>query len=139
MRTEEHIRTSGLPEADRDFLIARRIACDITVDGGMTNVLLFAWALPPGLNIDSADLLIRLPGGYPDVAPDMWWFDPPVLGRDGRSFPGTDAQETHVGRVWQRWSRHFQAGQWQSGADGLESYLALIRGVLGRSAGEAIP
>jgi hypothetical protein len=75
----------------------------------------------------SADLLIQLASGYPDIAPDMWWFDPAVRLADGRAIPATDVVESHLGRQWQRWSRHFQAGQWQPGRDGLESYLALIR------------
>jgi hypothetical protein len=57
----------------------------------------------------------------------MWWFDPPVRRVDGLDIPATQVVEQHVGRSWQRWSRHFSAGQWQSGIDGLESYLALIQ------------
>jgi hypothetical protein len=44
-----------------------------------------------------------------------------------------------VGRSWQRWSRHFAAGQWQSGIDGLESFLALVRRELERSVPVLVP
>ena len=72
--------------------------------------------------------------GYPDVAPDMWWFDPGIRLADGTAVPATELVEVYVGRQWQRWSRHFQAGQWQSGIDGLESFFALIRVELARCA-----
>ena len=46
---------------------------------------------------------------------------------DGRTIEATQAVERHVGRDWQRWSRHFIGGQWQSGTDSLESFIALIQ------------
>jgi hypothetical protein len=66
----------------------------------------------------------------------MWWFDPPVHRADSTPLPGTEVVEQHLGRSWQRWSRHFNTGQWHSGVDGLESYLALIRQNLERSVPE---
>jgi hypothetical protein len=100
----------------------------------MTCVLLPAFQLPPGFNRSQSDLLLRFNAGYPDVAPDMWWFDPPLARADGKIIPATDVRESYLGRSWQRWSRHFQPGQWRSGVDGLESFLALVRKELERSA-----
>jgi len=128
----------ALPPTDGAFLADRRIAHAIEVDGGMTCVIFPDWPVPPGFDRDRADLLVRLPNGYPDVPPDMWWFSPAVKLADGRPAQATEATERHIGRDWQRWSRHFQAGQWRSGIDGLESYLALIRHELARSAGVPI-
>ncbi len=124
----------SLPEVDRQLLADRGLEHSICVDGGMTCVVFPRWPLPAGYDQSVADLLIRLPGGYPDVPPDMWWFSPAVHLIDGRTIPATEATEHHVGRPWQRWSRHFQQGQWRSGVDGLESYLALINRELVRSA-----
>ena len=67
----------------------------------------------------ASDLLVRLKPGYPDVQPDMWWFSPPVHLADGRELPNTNVLETYLGRTWQRWSRHFNSGQWQSGIEQL--------------------
>ena len=117
----------SLPQSDIVYLIERGLAHEIEVESGITCVVLRQWPLPSGLDRDASDLLIRLSPGYPDVAPDMWWFDPPVRRADGQELPATSVVETHLGRRWQRWSRHFNGGQWQSGVDGLESYLALIR------------
>ncbi len=121
-----------LPDVDAEYLAERQIAHEIRVDSGMTCVLFPNYALPPGFDRERSDLLIRLSPGYPDVSPDMWWFDPPVRLANGQALPATEVVETHLGRDWQRWSRHFDAGQWQSGIDGLESYLALIRRELER-------
>ena len=116
-----------LPDLDIAYLSERDIDYEVTVESGMTCVVMPQWRLPTGLDREASDLLVRLSPGYPDVQPDMWWFSPPVHLADGSSLPNTDAVGTHLGRRWQRWSRHFNNGQWQSGVDGLESYLALIR------------
>jgi hypothetical protein len=116
------------------YLTERAINHSVTAESNMTCVVLRDFALPPGFDRPQSDLLLRLSAGYPDVAPDMWWFDPAVKRSDGQTIPATEVVEQHLGRPWQRWSRHFSNGQWQSGIDGLESYLALIRKELGRSA-----
>ena len=63
----------------------------------------------------------------------MWWFSPPVHLVNGEALPATNVVETHLGRRWQRWSRHFRSGQWQSGVDGFGSFLTLIRQNLANS------
>lgn len=117
----------SLPEVDIAFLSERGIAHEIVVESGMTCIVIPKWPLPRGFDQVEADLLVRLTPGYPDVPPDMWWFDPPVRCADGQALPATSVIEHHLGRIWQRWSRHFSGAQWKSGVDCLESYLALIR------------
>lgn len=116
----------SLPELDMTYLNNRGIPYQVAVESGMTCVVIPQWSLPEGLNHSASDLLLRLSAGYPDVPPDMWWFDPPVRLADGQDLPATNAVEGHLGRKWQRWSRHFNGSQWKSGVDSLESYLALI-------------
>jgi hypothetical protein len=98
----------------------------------MVCVVLKAFPLPQGYDRSSVDLLVRLQPGYPDVPPDMWWFDPPARLADGRPIPATEHVEQHLGRSWQRWSRHLAGGQWRSGLDTLESFVALIQKEVGR-------
>lgn len=123
----------SLPELDIACLNERGIAYCIVVESDMTCVVMPQWPLPRGFDRDASDLLLRLSPGYPDVHPNMWWFDPPVHLADGQELPATSVVETYLGRTWQRWSRHFNRAQWQSGVDGLESFLALIRQDLERS------
>jgi hypothetical protein len=116
-----------LPPVDQEYLEARELGHAVSLDGGMIAIVIPSFPLPMGLTATAADLMLRLAPGYPDVPPDMWWFEPAVRRADGRPIAATELQEAHLGRTWQRWSRHLNPGQWRSGIDSLESYLALVR------------
>lgn len=116
-----------LPPIDQEYLQARAPGHAVSLDGGMIAIVIPSFPLPTGFTATAADLLLRLAPGYPDVQPDMWWFEPAVRRTDGQVIPATESQESYLGRVWQRWSRHLNPGQWRSGIDSLESYLALVR------------
>lgn len=123
-----------LPASDAAFLNERRVEYSVAAEGGMLCIVISKWTLPSGYTIREADLLVRLPAGYPDLPPDMWWFDPAVLRADGRDIPATQTTERHLTRSWQRWSRHLGPEQWRSGVDGIGSFLTLIRQELVRCA-----
>jgi hypothetical protein len=126
-----------LPE-DSQYLTDRGITFEVHEEAGMTCLLLPSWPLPEGLSAETADVLLRLSPGYPDIPPDMWWANPPLRRADGGEIPATQVTEQHLGRSWQRWSRHFNAGQWQPGIDRLSGFLALManefRAATGRAA-----
>jgi hypothetical protein len=124
----------SLPQGDVACLAERGIEYSVTPEANMTCIVFPGYKLPPGYDRPAADLLLRLNPGFPDVPPDMWWFSPGVRLADGRTIPATEVVENYLGRTWQRWSRHFNAGQWRSGIDSLESYLGLIRRELERCA-----
>lgn len=115
-----------LPPIDQSHLDNRAPDSVVTQDGGMICVVIPGFALPAGFTQQSADLLLRLSPGYPDVPPDMWWFNPPVQRVDGRPIVATESQENYLGRTWQRWSRHLNPSQWRAGIDSVESYLSLV-------------
>ena len=121
-----------LPVVDTTYLAERETGHRVSTESNMICVLLSEFPMPRGLVPARADLLLRISPGYPDVPPDMWWFDPPVKRADGQIIPATDVVENYLGRSWQRWSRHLAAGQWVSGVDGIESFLAIIRAELTR-------
>ena len=123
-----------LPPNDTKYLENRISKHSICGESNMTCIVFHDFPIPLGFDHSTSDLLIRLSSGYPDVPPDMWWFDPPISRIDGAVVPATEVRESHIGRSWQRWSRHFAAGQWRSGIDGIESFLALVRRELERSA-----
>ena len=128
----------NLPSSDIAYLNERGIAHEVALESGMTCILFPQWPLPSGFDRAAADLLVRLSPGYPDVSPDMWWFSPAVHLVNGEALPATNVVEIHLGRRWQRWSRHFHSGQWQSGVDGLGSFLTLIRQNLENSVPEMV-
>ena len=80
-------------------------------------------------------LLLRLPPGFPDATPDMFWVDPPLHTKEGATIPGTESIEQHAGRSWQRWSRHIQ-GQWRPGIDNLATYMFYVRRCLREAGGQ---
>ena len=122
----------SLPQADLACLSERGTQFQVTTDANMICVVLAGYPLPAGYDQTQSDLLLRLSPGYPDVPPDMWWFSPAVKLANGRTVRATESTEHHLGRMWQRWSRHFNQGQWKSGVDCLETFLALIRKELER-------
>ncbi len=128
----------SLPEADIAYLTERGTRYSITIEANMICLVIEGYSLPPGYDRERSDLLLRLSPGYPDVPPDMWWFDPAVRLANGSGIPATESIEPYLGRSWQRWSRHFNSGQWKSGIDSLESYMALIRNELNRYVPELV-
>jgi hypothetical protein len=125
----------SLPAEDRAYLDGRGQTYEVVPEANMVCVVLPNFPLPSGYDRRESDLLLRLSPGYPDVPPDMWWFAPAVNLTNGQAIPATNCVEQHLGRSWQRWSRHFNGGQWKSGVDSLESFVALIRQELRRYTG----
>lgn len=126
--------TAALREQDREFLDSIGLTYTATIDGGFANVIIENFSTATGLSPQKVDLLLRLPFGFPDAAPDMFWFSPKVTTTDGALIPGTEVTETWVKRPWQRWSRHI-AQQWRPGIDNVETYLAYVRRCLRQAAG----
>lgn len=100
------------------------------LEGGMTCVVLQAFRVPAGLNVSETDMLLRLPPGFPDAAPDMFWCDPAVRRADGAAIAQSDVTEPYLGRQWQRFSRHLTPGEWRPGLDSIDSFIVLIRKTL---------
>jgi hypothetical protein len=123
-----------LPEGDRQALDALGVPYEVTTEDGFIVVTIEQFPVPPGLQPSATALLVRLPPGFPDAAPDMFWADPPVRAVGGAAIPGTEATQAFGTRTWQRWSRHIQ-GQWRPGIDNLATYLAYIRRCLLDAAG----
>lgn len=117
---------SEIARLDRLVDEAAIISYSVAEDGGMTSVVLHGLKLPPGANVDRVDMLLRLPAGFPDAAPDMFWCDPPVRRADGGNFPNADQMENHLGKQWQRFSRHLAQGEWRAGVDSIDTFLVLI-------------
>lgn len=107
---------------------------DVTSESGFIMVRIYDFQVGPGLAPDRITLLLRLPPGFPDATPDMFWTAPTVTTSGGGAIPGANVLEHHLGTSWQRWSRHIQ-GQWRPGIDNLATYLAYIRRCLDKAGG----
>lgn len=119
--------------ADKAHLDDLGLDYEVKEEGGLICVVIKQWPLPTGYEPEKVDLLLRLPPGFPDTQPDMYWCDPPVhIAGTSQYPPAAELMESYLGRTWQRFSRHLPGGAWQSGRDSLASYLALITQALAR-------
>jgi hypothetical protein len=121
---------AALPEADQRYLDLHGFAVEVVSDGPHTGVVLKQMQLPQGkFNHPAADVLVILPPGYPDVAPDMFFCDPWLtLVSAGRYPTRADQPHAFMGRNWQRWSRH--NNNWRPGVDGLHTMIKRIEHAL---------
>jgi len=127
-----------LRREDRVFLERTGYTFDVQDEGGMTCVVIHDYRLPPGFNRTTCQLLLRLPGGFPDTQPDMFWVLPPVvLAATGRPPAAAEHNEPHLGQTWQRFSRHLAQDAWRSGIDNLETWFNAIGSLLRKDAGQA--
>jgi hypothetical protein len=117
--------TTAMLRPDDQAYLDEHFTCEAVVEAGMVCVTINEYAMAEGLTPSTNDLLIRLPAGFPDVGPDMFWFAERVERCDGASIPATDVTENHLSRSWQRWSRHI-GGRWRPGVDDLRSYMAYV-------------
>ena len=121
-----------LPEEDVRFLREKDYGLNVVEEGGWLLAIFRGFELPEAYEPRSVDLLIRLPPGYPDVSPDMFWTRPVVRLRSGSMPQRAEHNETHGGASWQRWSRHFARGNWRPGIDSLRTYMAALQRELAR-------
>jgi E2/UBC family protein E len=92
---------------------------------GWTFLVISEYALPAEFQPARVDVLIKLPPGFPDAAPDMFWVYPPVRTLSG-SLPRATSEERLLGKTWQRFSWHLAAGAWKPGVSDLREFLRCI-------------
>ncbi len=96
----------------------------------MTCVVIEGFVVPEGLTPRATTLLLRLPAGFPDSPPDMFWCDPPLRLSNGSYPRAAENMEPYLNRIWQRFSRHLASGSWRPGQDNLRTWLAIVRRAL---------
>lgn len=121
-----------LPDDDVAYLNEKQWPASVYRAGAEVHVRITAFPFPDAYTPRSADLLIRLPAGYPNANPDMFWTHPDVKLVSGAWPAASDVHqvqeptEIYGHTPWQRWSRHFSGG-WRPGVDGLRTYIGSIR------------
>lgn len=109
---------------------------EVSQDGGEIAVVLPEFNLPDGFEPRVVDLLLRLPFGFPETQPDMFWVDPHVTLHGAQPEACTEVG-AYLGRSWMRFSRHLPDGVWRPGIDDLRAYMSLIIKRLADEAGTA--
>ncbi len=95
--------------------------------GGWSFLVISGYALPVGFQPGAVDLLIKLPPGFPDAQPDMFWVSPTVKTVQG-SLPRATCMESLLGKEWQRFSWHLAAGAWKPGVSTLGDFMRCVSG-----------
>ena len=123
-------------ELNRDLepLRSAGLKFKIIVEDRKTYVWFTGYSLPPALyNKDTTDLLILTLTSYPRAGFDMFWVDPDVLLRDGRTPNGAGVTERHAGKLWRRFSYHpYQDKPWNPFEDNVVSFINYVDQRLGR-------
>ena len=119
------IGSVALPAEDSEYLTGNYgDQWSINSEGPGKNALLIEhYPIPMGFDRETSTLMILVPSGYPGAALDMFYLDPPLARSDGVSINAL-ASESHFGRSWQRWSRHYG---WEAGVDSLVSHVEYVK------------
>ncbi len=98
----------------------------VTQPGGWSFLVIPDFHLPKGYSHNTAQLLVKLPPGFPDAAPDMFWVNPQIRTQSGGVPQGTSF-ESLLGEQWQRFSWHLTPGAWRPGISTLRDFMRCVR------------
>lgn len=120
---------SFLPSHSKRYLEDRAIAFREVEDGATRGVILNGFKLPVGkFQTATADILIILPPGFPDVRPDMFFANPRLVLASGQMARATSGICSFAGVTWQQWSRHND--EWRPGVDNLWTMIKRVEEAL---------
>ena len=116
----------NLPEGDEEYLNSKKFAWELIPNGDDGFLIIKNYRINDAkFDRNSADLMLRIPARYNLAKLDMWYTDPAVRVKASGVYPHkADSFEMHVGRKWQRFSRHLP--NWRAGVDGLPMFLTFV-------------
>lgn len=119
-----------LPSRDRKYLEDKVLPFEEVTADGQRGVIIRNYPLPAGVfDASHTDILILIPTGYPDAAPDMFYTLPWVKLIARNALPrAADQPHAFAGKSWQRWSRHNP--EWRAGIDGIWTMLKRVHHAL---------
>lgn len=121
-----------LPEDDEGYLRHKGFDWELLPVGEEGCLVLKDYAVSASMyDRATTDVLIRIPAQYNNAALDMFYCDPPLKLQSGAYPDRADHFETHIGRNWQRFSRHFPT-PWRAGVDSLPTLLTFVQRELHR-------
>lgn len=117
----------GSPPADllRDAGVAPERLSLHHEAAGWIFLIISDYLLPVGFTPNRVQLLVKLPPGFPDAAPDMFWLRPAVRTANG-CLPRSTCNERLLGNEWQRFSWHLSSGAWTPGVSNLRDFLRCV-------------
>ena len=121
---------SHLPRRCSKYLTDKGIAFSELSENSSAAVIIESWNLPAGkYDHEEVSVLLLVPDGYPDAAPDMFYVHPWIRLLGATDWPRAAAVSySFRGSNWQRWSRHWS--DWRPGIDGIQTWLLKVRHAL---------
>lgn len=114
----------SLPAEDVEFLDNNSFLWEAIVQ--QSNWLIIKdHPVPEGYNVSSVDIALLIPPAYPAAEIDMAYFYPPLQKTSGKPI-GAVSQQAIDGKIFQRWSRHRQPGEWRPGLDNISTHLLAV-------------
>lgn len=114
-----------LPEGEAELLDNRGFDWETLIYGNQRWVLIYDYPVPPGYNVTSATVALKIDAGYPGAQIDMASFHPHLTRTDGKVIAAVTPLSLD-GKSFQQWSRHRKAGEWQPGIDNITTHLLLV-------------
>lgn len=115
-----------LQEGDLLFLESLGLPWETINEGGMQWVIIHNYPVPPGYNVDSIKVAIKIETGYPRTPLDMAYFFPSLHRVDGKPINAQSLQPID-GVNFQRWSRHrTPENPWREEVDDLSTHMSLV-------------
>ncbi len=119
-----------LSEDDVEFLHANKYEYETISENRVNRLVINNFSVPPGYNIETVNLFLRIEQNYPDSEIDMFYVYPHLQRSDGKGIRAL-TYENFEGKSWQRWSRHRSGeNKWRPGIDGVRTHIELINELL---------
>lgn len=115
----------SLPVEDAEFLDNKGLRWEALVENRLQWLIIFDYQLPEGYNVQSVEIALQIAPNYPAAEIDMAYFYPHLQKKSGSGIYALSQQQID-GRVFQRWSRHRNPGEWRPGLDNISTHLLLV-------------
>lgn len=115
-----------MPQADSEFLEANDYQWETIREGQNRWLIIRGFSIPPGYNVEKADLALNIPPAYPTAQIDMVYFFPHLSLQSGRVIKALTPLSVE-GKNYQQWSRHrTPANPWRPGIDDVSTHLSQV-------------
>jgi hypothetical protein len=118
-------RQFKLLQNDVDFLNRLKLPWETLLEANTGWVIIHNFPLCEGYGISTCTVAFCIPPSYPTTEIDMMYFNPALNRKDGKAI-GALSQMALDGKIFQRWSRHRNAGEWKSGIDSIETHFLSV-------------
>jgi E2/UBC family protein E/multiubiquitin len=115
----------SLPADDAEFLCDKSFRWEALSENGLKWVIIYEYPLPEGYNVAKVEIALQITPSYPATEIDMAYFYPQLARKTGGTIHALSYQSID-GKIFQRWSRHRNPGEWRPGLDNISTHLLLV-------------